>query len=70
MRASIVIGAHNEGEALVRTVETCLDTTEQLDCELVLPDDVSPDGSLQPGGSRFPMIQILGHERRPRLLPT
>jgi glycosyltransferase involved in cell wall biosynthesis len=46
MRASIVIAACNEGKAVARTVETCVDTTYQLDDELVLADDASTDGSV------------------------
>jgi glycosyltransferase involved in cell wall biosynthesis len=64
MRASIVIAAYNEGEVVARTVETCVDTTYQLDCELVLADDASTDGSVQRVLQRFPMIQSLRHERR------
>jgi glycosyltransferase involved in cell wall biosynthesis len=64
MRVSIVIAAYNEGEAAARTVETCVDATYQLDCELVLADDASTDGSVQRVLRRFPMIQSLRHERR------
>jgi GT2 family glycosyltransferase len=70
MRASIVIAACNEGEAVARTVETCVDTTYQLDCELILADDASTDGSVQRVLQRFPMIQSLRHERRRGSSPT
>jgi GT2 family glycosyltransferase len=47
MRASIVIASHNEGELLWKTVRSCLETTADLDCEVVVADDASDDGSFE-----------------------
>ena len=47
MRASVVIASHNEGELLWKTVRSCLDTTEGLDCEVIVADDASDDNSLE-----------------------
>ena len=47
MRASVVLASHNEGELLWKTVRSCLDTTEGLDCEVIVADDASDDNSLE-----------------------
>jgi glycosyltransferase involved in cell wall biosynthesis len=49
MRASIVVAAHNEGVALQRTIQACLETAGRLDFELVVADDASTDGSVEGG---------------------
>ena len=43
MRVSIVIASHNEGEALSKTIESCIETSGDLDCEIVVADDASTD---------------------------
>src|SRR3954463_12210663 len=53
MRASIVIAAHEEGDLLVKTVESCLETIDDLDCEIVVADDASADGSVEGLRRRF-----------------
>ena len=69
MRASLVIASHNEGQSLWRTVQSCLDTTEGLDCEIVVDDDASTDGSLVEL-ERFPQIRVVSHEERLGVSPT
>lgn len=49
MRASIVIASHNEGECLINTIKSCIDTTiDHLnEIEIVVVDDASTDGSMK-----------------------
>src|SRR5437660_1024641 len=70
MRASIVIASHNDGEALERTVESCLATTADLDCEIVVADDVSSDGSIERVRARFPQVKRVAHAQRRGVSPT
>jgi glycosyltransferase involved in cell wall biosynthesis len=70
MRASIIIAVHNEGEALSRTIATCIDTTFGLDCEIVVADDASVDGSVETAADRFPQIRLHQHGRRLGVSPT
>jgi GT2 family glycosyltransferase len=53
MRASLVIAAHNEGDLLAKTIQSCLDTMAGLDCEIVVVDDASQDGSVEQLQRRF-----------------
>src|SRR4051794_14793531 len=46
MRTSIAIPTHNEGDNLWRTVRSCLETSAELDPEIVVDDDGSTDGSV------------------------
>jgi glycosyltransferase involved in cell wall biosynthesis len=64
MRASVVIAAHNEGDLLTRTVESCVRTTGGLDLEFVVADDGSTDGSIQALKRRFPFVRTVRHRRR------
>jgi glycosyltransferase involved in cell wall biosynthesis len=64
MRASLVIAAHNEGELLARTVESCVESCDKLDCELVVVDDASADDSVAQVEARFPAARILVNEQR------
>jgi glycosyltransferase involved in cell wall biosynthesis len=70
MRASVIIAAHNEGQNLSRTIASCIDTTFGLDCEIVVADDASVDGSVETAISRFPHIQVQRHEHRLGVSPT
>ncbi|REJ88243.1 MAG: glycosyltransferase family 2 protein [Planctomycetota bacterium] len=47
MRASVIIPTHNDGEFLERTVSGCVDGTRDVDCEIIVVDDASTDGSVQ-----------------------
>jgi len=69
MRASLVIASHNEGQNLWRTVQSCLEATEGLDCEIVVADDASVDGSLAQL-RRFPQVRVVGHDERRGASPT
>ncbi len=64
MRASIVIASLNEGDRVGKTVQSCLDTTVGLDCEVVVADDVSRDDSMVELRRRFPRVRIASHAVR------
>jgi glycosyltransferase involved in cell wall biosynthesis len=70
MRASIVIATHNEGSALSRTIESCIETTRDADCEIVVADDASGDGSVDEAEQRFPIVRIVRNDRRLGASPT
>src|SRR5262245_14644132 len=70
MRATVVIASLNEGDNLWRTVGSCLETTAGLDCELLVADDASQDGSLVELRRRFPSVRIVAHDRRRGVAPT
>lgn len=69
MRASLVIASHNEGDNLWRTVQSCLETADGLDCEVVVADDASTDGSLAEL-RRFPRARVVAHDERRGASPT
>ena len=64
MRASIVIASCNEGELLGNTVRSCLDTAGGLDCEVVVADDCSEDGSVGRLRCDFPQVRVVAHAER------
>ena len=64
MRASLIIAAHNEGDSLWKTVQSCLQSSVGLDCEIIVADDASWDGSIQELQRRFPQVRLV---RRPSL---
>lgn len=70
MRASIVIAAHNEGEALWRTIRSCVETSAGLDYEIIVADDASSDGSVVEARRRFPRLRVIGHDKRRGTSPT
>jgi glycosyltransferase involved in cell wall biosynthesis len=70
MRASIVIAAHNEGDLLARTVDSCIESCPAEDCEIVVADDASTDGSVDILEQRFPTVRVVRHERRRGASPT
>ena len=70
MRVTIVIAAHNEGDRLRRTVESCLETIGTLDHEIVLADDASTDGSVDVVAKSFPMVRVIRNEQRRGAAPT
>lgn len=70
MRASILIAALNEGEYLAKTVQSCLDTAGGLDCEIVVADDTSTDGSIEDFRRRFPGVRVVAHEERQGVAAT
>jgi glycosyltransferase involved in cell wall biosynthesis len=47
MRASILIGAHNEGSRLWRTLDSILESSDKLDAEIIVADDGSTDGLMR-----------------------
>ncbi len=70
MRTSIVIASLNEGERLWKTAESCLETTAELDCEVVVADDASTDGSIDELRRRFPLVRVFAHAERRGVSPT
>jgi len=70
MRGSIIIATHNEGAALSRTIESCIETTIDAGCEIVVADDASRDGSVDEAEQRFPSARIVRHDRRLGASPT
>lgn len=70
MRASLIISTYNEGAALARTIETCLETSAGLDPEILIADDASTDGSVEAALSRFKPVRSVRHERRQGVSPT
>ncbi len=64
MRASLVIASHNEGELLHKTVQSCIETIEDLDCEIVVADDASHDGSIEEFQRRFDSVRVVTHPER------
>ena len=64
MRASLVISSHNEGDRLWKTVQSCVETTSKFECEIVVADDASSDGSLEELTRRFPDVRVFANSRR------
>lgn len=64
MDTSIVIATHNEGPALGRTIESCVETVSGPGYEIVVADDASTDGSVDAAQQRFPLARIVRHGRR------
>jgi GT2 family glycosyltransferase/NifU-like protein involved in Fe-S cluster formation len=70
MRASIVIASLNEGDRLWRTVASCQEDMGTLDCEIVVADDGSQDGSLDGLRRRFPQVPVFVQPERGGPAPT
>jgi glycosyltransferase involved in cell wall biosynthesis len=70
MRASIIIATHNEGEALSKTIESCIETSAGLDHEIILADDASTDGSVELAERRFTQVRVHRHPERQGVSPT
>jgi GT2 family glycosyltransferase len=64
MRATIAIASLDEGDRLDRTVESCLETTADLECEVLVADDASEDGSVERLRRRFPGVRVVRHAER------
>jgi GT2 family glycosyltransferase len=63
-RASVIVAAHNEGQRLGKTIQSCCDTLGDLDCELLVVDDASTDGSVAELRRKFPDVRIIAHAQR------
>lgn len=70
MRTSIVIAAHNEGSRLVRTVQSCVETVEDLEPEILIVDDASSDAASEEVEKRFPHVRVVRHATREGVAPT
>jgi GT2 family glycosyltransferase len=69
-RISIVIAGHNEGENLLRTVDSCLETASVLEPEIVVADDASADRSVENLLRRHPRVRVVAHRERRGTSPT
>ncbi len=58
MRFSIVMAAHNEGDLLWKTVQSCVETCAGLDYEIVVADDCSTDSCITDLQERFPQVTV------------
>lgn len=70
MRTSIVIATHNEGSALLQTVQSCIESSEGLEYEIIIADDASSDNSPDEVMTRFPQIRLIRHQNRQGVSPT
>jgi len=70
MRASLIVACHNEGTALGKTLESCIESAGNLDYEIVVADDASTDGSAENVERRFPQARIHRHNQRRGASPT
>lgn len=70
MRASLLIAAHNEGEALWKTIRSCVEASAGLDHEIIVADDASTDGSVEETRRRFPQVRLVSFPERRGASPT
>lgn len=70
MRASTIIAAHNEGEALCKTIRSCIESIGKLDYEILIADDASDDQSVEEALRRFPHLNVHRHKHRQGASPT
>lgn len=64
MRVSVVVASHNEGELLAKTIRSCIETTDDLDREIIVADDASSDGSIQAIQRAFPEVRVVMFPKR------
>jgi glycosyltransferase involved in cell wall biosynthesis len=64
VRTSVIIAAHNEGPSLRKTVQSCVETSDGLDYEIVVSDDASSDGSIEEVEQCFTQVRIHRHATR------
>lgn len=69
MRMSLVIGSHNEGQNLGRTLASCREVMAGFDYEMVVADDASTDDSLA-ALADFPEVRLFRQPRRLGPSPT
>lgn len=70
MRGSLIIASHNESDRLWQTVASCVETSTGLDCEIIVADDASWDGSVEETLKRFPQVRVFRHDERKGASPT
>ncbi|HEX7378743.1 MAG TPA: glycosyltransferase [Pirellulales bacterium] len=70
MRLSVIIAAHSEGQALAKTVASCVESCAGLDYEILVADDASWDGSLEEVERRFSRVRVLNNLERQGPAPT
>jgi glycosyltransferase involved in cell wall biosynthesis len=59
MRVSVVIAAHNEGDLLLKTIESCVETARNLDYEIIVVDDASTDDAPQRAADEFGPVRVV-----------
>lgn len=67
---SIIMAAHNEGDLLWKTVESCRETCAGLDYEIVVADDASEDDCIEQLRHHFPDIPVHRFPHRTGPSPT
>lgn len=70
MCASIIIASHQEGDLLYKTVDSCVETCAGLDCEIIVSDDASTDGSIDRVAKHWPQVRVIRHETRQGASPA
>jgi GT2 family glycosyltransferase len=70
MRASIIIATHNERDTLINTVRACVEGAAGVDCEIVVGDDASTDGSVAQVERQFSAVRVVRHDERQGVSPT
>lgn len=70
MRASVIVASLNEGNLLLNTLQSCVDTHPGPDCEILVTDDHSDDGSIEEVRRRFPDVRVVAHDSRRGVSPT
>jgi glycosyltransferase involved in cell wall biosynthesis len=70
MRFSLIIAAHNEGDALWKTVQAWEEAAAGLAHEVVVADDASWDGCVEETLRRFPRVRLVRHQQRQGASPT
>src|SRR5262245_24731040 len=70
MQASIVIASHNEGQLILRTVDSVHEMAQLMRMEVIVADDASSDGSIAELKRRHPDLKVLAHEKRLGPSPT
>jgi GT2 family glycosyltransferase len=59
MRVSIIVAAHNEGSLLWKTVRSCVETTPDLNREIIVANDASTDGCVEEARRRYPEVRVV-----------
>jgi GT2 family glycosyltransferase len=70
MKASILIAAHNDREALLNTVRACRGRSAGVDLEIVVGDDASTDGSAAALEEEFPSVRVARNCQRMGVSPA
>ncbi len=70
VKTSIIIAAHNEGDRLLRTVDSVREVALIFGMEIIVADDASSDGSIAELQRRFAEVRVVGNRERLGPSPT